>query len=87
MTFSLIEASLVGMPAVCTPTCGCVDLIKDGINGKLSEDYSFSTYKQTLVFAISHYDKLKKKAMEMRETSPYTMKECAKKYLGVYKGI
>ena len=87
MPISLIEASLVGIPAVCTPTCGCVDLIKDGINGKLSEDYSLGAYKQALLFAISHYDKLKKEAMEMREISPYTMKECAKKYLEVYKEI
>lgn len=87
MPISLIEASLVGLPAVCTPTCGCVDLIKDGINGKLSTDYSLSAYKQALVFTISHYDTLKKKAMELREMSLYTMKECAKKYMDVYKSI
>lgn len=40
MPITLLEASLAGLPAVSTPVCGAVDLIKDGVNGFLSKSHS-----------------------------------------------
>lgn len=85
MPISLIEASLAGLPCVCTPVCGAVDLIVDEVNGKLSADFSEDSYIAAIEFALQHYDELKKNAVRMKENSPYTMEVCAKKYLEFFK--
>lgn len=84
MPISLLEASLAGLPAVSTPVCGAVDLIKDGVNGYLSKDHSLEEYKAALIRAISDYDLLKSNAMKMKENSPYTIELCAKKYIDYF---
>lgn len=81
MPISLIEASLAGIPAVCTPVCGAVDLIKDGENGFLSKSHSLEDYKEALKKTIDNYDILKANALRMKDNSPYTIEECANKYL------
>lgn len=81
MPISLLEASLAGVPAVSTPVCGAVDLIKDGVNGFLSKSHSIEDYKVALKKAIEDYDRIKANAMAMKDSSPYTIAECARKYL------
>lgn len=81
MPITLLEASLAGMPAVCTPVCGAVDLIKNGVNGYLSKDHSLKEYKAALNKAIENFDCIKSNAMKMKDNSPYTISECAKKYI------
>lgn len=81
MPISLLEASLAGVPAVSTPVCGAVDLIKDGVNGFLSKSHSIEDYKVALKKAIEDYDIIKANAMAMKDSSPYTIAECARKYL------
>lgn len=81
MPITLLEASLAGVPCVSTPVCGSVDLIKEGQNGYLSRDFTVEEYVKTLILAIEHYSHLKECAMTMRNNSPYTIKECAKKYM------
>lgn len=85
MPISLIEASLTGLPCVSTPVCGAVDLINDGVNGKISVDFSETNYIAAIEYAIQHYEELKKNAEQMKLNSPYTMEECAKKYLRLFK--
>ena len=84
MPISLIEASLAGVPAVSTPVCGAVDLIMDGQNGYLSKSHSLEDYKAALIKAIDNYGNIKAKAMEMKDNSPYTIKECANKYVAFF---
>ena len=81
MPITLLEASLAGMPAVCTPVCGAVDLIQNGVNGYLSKDHSLKEYKVALIKAIENFDCIKSNAMKMKDNSPYTISECAKKYI------
>lgn len=85
MPITLLEASLAGTPCVSTPVCGSVDLIVDGKNGYLSKDFSLKDYVATLRKAIDNYDTIKAGAMAMKDNSPYTMKECAKKYLEYFR--
>ena len=85
MPISLIEASLAGLPCVSTPVCGAVDLIVDGVNGKLSSDFSEESYIAALEYSLLHFDELKGNAEQMKNNSPYTIEECAKKYLQVFK--
>ncbi len=81
MPISLIEASLAGVPAVSTPVCGAVDLIKNGENGFLSKTHSLEDYKEALIKAIDNYDIIKAGAIKMKEHSPYTVEECSNKYV------
>lgn len=81
MPITLLEASLAGIPAVSTPVCGAVDLIKDGVNGFLSKSHSLQDYKEVLIKAIKNYDIIKQNAIKMKDSNPYTIEICAKKYL------
>lgn len=85
MPITLLEASLAGVPAVCTPVCGAVDLIHDGVNGYLSKNHSIAEYKVALLRSIENFEKLKYNAMKMKDNSPYTIAECAKKYIDYFK--
>lgn len=85
MPITLLEASLAGVPAVSTPVCGAVDLIKDGVNGCLSPGHSIEEYKATLLHAIKQYDELKNNAQRMKDNSPYTIAECARKYMKYFE--
>lgn len=85
MPITLLEASLAGVPAVSTPVCGAVDLIQNGVNGYLSKDHSLEEYKKTIIKAVEDYDSLKSNAMIMKDNSPYTIAECAKKYMEYFK--
>lgn len=84
MPITLLEASLSGLPAVSTPVCGAVDLIKDGVNGFLSKSHSIDDYKEALKKAIDSFDSIKANAMSMKDNSPYTIAECARKYLDYF---
>lgn len=85
MPITLLEASLAGVPAVSTPVCGAVDLIQNGVNGYLSKDHSLEEYKKTIIKAVEDYHSLKSNAMIMKDNSPYTIAECAKKYMEYFK--
>lgn len=85
MPISLIEALLCGTPAVSTPVCGSVDAIKSGINGYLSTSFSDEDYLQALISSYDNWNTIKKNAMEQKDICPYTIKECAEKYLNFFK--
>lgn len=84
MPISLIEASLAGLPMVSTPVCGSVDLIRDGVNGKLSVDFNQDSYVAALIYSMEHYEELRENAMNMRNDSPYKIEICAKRYVGFF---
>lgn len=84
MPISLLEASLAGLPCVSTPVCGAVDIIEDGINGKISKNFTENSYIEAMEYALKNYDELYQNAQRMKENSPYTMEKCAKKYLQVF---
>lgn len=84
MPISLLEANLAGLPTVCTPVCGAIDIIKDKINGVLSKDHSLEEYVKALKYAYVNYDELHQNALNMRTNNPYTISECAQKYMDYF---
>lgn len=86
---SLIEAIGVGAIPICTPVGGIVNVVKDGINGFLSEDTDLTSYYKAMkrYLCLSDEDRIimAKKAYESYK--PYTMKECATKYLSFFHSI
>ncbi len=87
MPISLIEAMGVGTIPVCTPVGGIVNVVKDGETGFLSTDLSEDSYydamKRFLTLDEADRDGMKIKVQKGYE--PYTMRECANKYLNLYK--
>lgn len=87
MPISLIEALGVGAIPICTPVGGIVDAIKDGYNGFLASDLS----EDALYHALKKYLEMKDsdiKLMKERVLSsylPYSMSECASKYIELFK--
>lgn len=84
MPITLIEASLAGVPAVSTPVCGAVDLIKEGKNGFLSKSHSLVDYKAALKKSIENISTIRANSKNMKDNSPYTIEACAKKYLDFF---
>lgn len=86
MPISLIEAMGVGTIPVCTPVGGIVNVVKDGDTGFLSEDISEDSYydalKRFLMQSEEERTEMKTKVQKCYE--PFTMRECANKYLELY---
>lgn len=82
MPISLIEAMAMGAIPVCTPVGGIVNVVKEGINGFLSDDITEEAYYKVLKhFLDTPKEKIKEmSAQAIEAVKPFSMEECAKKY-------
>lgn len=89
MPISLIEALGVGAVPICTPVGGIVDVVDDGVNGilakDLSEEESYVALKRFLEVPDSKLTGMKLAAMQ--SYAPFSMTECAQKYMELFKEI
>lgn len=87
MPIALIEALGVGAVPVCTPVGGIIDVVSDGENGFLASDISeeacYKALKSFLETSDARLVEMKKNAIKAYE--PYSMTECAKKYLELFE--
>lgn len=86
MPISLIEAMGVGTIPVCTPVGGIINVVKDGETGFLSSDISEEAYYIALKRFLqqSDSDAAEMKAKVKESYKPFTMRECASKYVELY---
>ncbi len=87
MPISLIEALGVGAIPICTPVGGIVDIIQDGKNGFLAANIQEESFYNALKRYLDTPDD---KLAEIRKNAllsykPFSMTECAKKYVDLYK--
>lgn len=89
MPISLLEALAVGAIPVCTPVGGISNVLKDNENGFLSKDNSEEAYYNALKRYLSSDDeKLKAISLKAKKSfAPYSMNECAEKYIQLYKNL
>ncbi len=87
MPMSIVEAFSVGCIPLSTPIGGCINMIENGINGFLAEDSSIESYSNMLLtFCNQSKDQRKLLSQNALTSYPkYSIKECAKRYLGIYK--
>ena len=80
MPISLIEAMACKCALLSTPVSGCVDLIKNGVNGFVAEDFS----EDSLLKIITNYDKQHKNINKDMIYDYYcnnlSIQKCAKSY-------
>lgn len=84
MPITLLEAMLAGKPIISTPVCGAVDVVKNGINGTLTTDFTDEAYYDALVSTYKKLQELTDGAKQNNKCSEYTIECCAKKYLEFY---
>lgn len=85
LPITLLEAMLAGIPIVCTPIAAANDVLSDGHNAIISTDFNTESYTRALLDSFNMLDRLKTFAFNMRENSPYTIHECARKYMNFYR--
>ena len=89
MPISLLEALAVGAIPVCTPVGGIPNAVTDGDNGFLSADNTESAYYQAMKrFLETDSETLNLMSQKaVKSFAPYSMVECAGKYLQLYKSL
>lgn len=89
MPISLLEALAVGAIPVCTPVGGIPNAVTDGNNGFLSADNTESAYYQAMKrFLETDSETLNLMSQKVvKSFAPYSMVECAGKYLQLYKNL
>jgi len=84
LPITILEALLSGVPVISTPVKGALDVVKDGETGIISKDFTEEEYVKALNKAINSLDYLKANSIAEKDSSPYTIQACAKKYVSFY---
>lgn len=86
LPISLIESIGIGIVPICTPVGGIIDVIENNVNGLLSSDLSeigfYNILKHFLLMDNSALVKMKNASKKSYE--PYSMNECANKYINLF---
>ncbi len=87
MPMTIIEAFSVGRPILCTPVGGCLNMIKQGENGMLSDDLTVEAYYNMLsnFVALPETERNQLSSHALKSFQEYTVENCAKSYLKVYE--
>lgn len=87
MPMTIIEAFSVGCPVLCTPVGGCVNMIKRGENGMLSDDLTEESYYKILesFVLLSKEERATMSANAASSFVNYCIEKCANHYLQVYR--
>jgi glycosyltransferase involved in cell wall biosynthesis len=85
MPISLIEAYACECVPICTPTSGSSDLIKDGVNGFLSEDFSEASYIASIEKYIAHKDEFNTGILKKTYDDNFSMEKCTASYSELYE--
>ena len=86
MPMTIIESFSVGRPVISTPVGGCVNMIKSGFNGLMSEDLSVESYYKVLKSFVDMSETERRIISDnsLESFNDYTIEKCAKQYLNVY---
>ena len=86
MPMTIIESFSVGVPVLCTPAGGCINLVNHGVNGLLSMDHSEEAYFRMLEsFAqLTKEERKSYSAHALDAFQAYKIGSCAQHYLSLY---
>jgi glycosyltransferase involved in cell wall biosynthesis len=85
MPISLIEAFACGCVPICTPVGGLINTIKNGETGYLSKSFSETDYCFSIRSYLENKTQIKKEDLIQYYLANFSIEECVKKYLLVYK--
>lgn len=84
MPISLIEALACKCIPLSTPVSGSIDIIKNGINGFISSDFSVNSFVTMLNDFLNNYNKIDRDNLKLFYENNFSMKSCAKKYIDFF---
>lgn len=87
LPISLIEAMSLGVIPICTPAGGIVDVIKNNVNGYITEDLSEKSFYGYVKSILEGQGTVKKENVIESFNNEYTMEICASNYLRLYKEL
>lgn len=87
LPLSVIEAMSAGCITISTPAGGVPDIIKDGINGFLSPDFTAEGLYRTITRAMENAASIDKETIKEQYLQNHTMKKCAGEYAKLYKRL
>lgn len=85
LPLALLEAMSMGVVPVCTPAGGIKDVIRDGENGYMGSIVSDEEFYLSVKKALSERGKIKKENIIQEYRNKYSVEDCAKKYMELYK--
>lgn len=85
LPISLIEAMSCGIPSICTSVGGIPDVVVEGVTGFLSKDMDTQSYVNAIMRFLENSIK-SEIIIDMYERR-FSIVECAKRYMSVYKSI
>lgn len=87
MPITIIEAFSVGCIPICTPVGGCINMIKDGLNGFLSQDTQVASFaskiKEFCNLNKEEHNKIKNQCLT-EFTSKYSIYNTAESYINLF---
>lgn len=87
LPISLIEAMSLGVIPICTPAGGIVDVIKNNVNGYITEDLSEEKFYGCVKSILEGHGTVKKENVIESFNNEYTMEICANNYCQLYNNL
>lgn len=86
MPMTIIEAFSVATPVLCTPVGGCINMVKQGENGLMSEDLTEESYFHMLesFVKLSSDDRKRMSEVALSSFADYNIANCVNQYIRVY---
>lgn len=85
LPLTLLEAMSMGVIPVCTPAGGIKDVIRDGENGFISDDFTADAFYKSIKHALDNKDNICREKIKFEFEDSYSMGACANKYLTEYQ--
>jgi glycosyltransferase involved in cell wall biosynthesis len=87
LPISLIEALSCGVIPICTPAGGIPDVIADGKNGYLSEDFTLESYFAAIVRYLENKDAIDRNSLIDLFMNNFSIEICGSKHIQAYKSV
>ena len=85
MPISLIEAMSCKCALISTPVSGCVDIIKNGVNGYISKDFTEEEFIKAIFSYINSHSEIDKEDIYKYYVENLSIEKCAESYNSFFK--
>ena len=84
MPITVLEAMSLKVPVLSTPVCGVVDVIENGKNGYISNDFTEESFVGMLQEFGKNFSEIKERCKK-NESNRFSISRCAESYLDLFR--